>query len=589
MEDTLDSSLLLDGGAATASAPSHGWQKVTYSKRQRKPQAQAEPERPRHANGLPDRSHVFDSVEQKARERRRAIEAAAAAAAEAEAGDAARSRPAPASSDEDDDEDGAARAPENGTQAPKKEKPKKVKKPKVTVAEAAAKIDDTDLASFLAEISVTYESQQDIQLMRFADFFARSFTSVSVSQFPWFKIFKESPLEKIVDVPLSHIPDSVYKTSVDWLALKSPEALSDFVLWCLDGILSDLASQLPAVKGLKKSVQPTAPKALAAIFVVLAMTLRRKPDILISLLPKLRDDQKYQGQEKLPVIVWVTAQASQGDLVVGMYVWSHYLFSVVCGKSNVNPQSRDLVLQLIERILSGPKARTILSNGAVRKGERIVPPAALDLLMRVTFPASTARVKATERFEVMYPTLKELALAGSAGSKTTKQASQQLLPFAIQAIQENNPELTKEASDLFIWCLTQNAECYKQWEKLYLEKIDETIVVLRKLSTEWRKYSGKISPDTLKVTLKHLRAKNEDALSRNTDPNKVTSIKEADKYCKTLLGKLTRKFGCVKGSVFILVLGIGVYAAISPSAELINWENFNWEKLQVLFSSLQSS
>ncbi|XP_042467872.1 uncharacterized protein LOC122051027 [Zingiber officinale] len=583
MEDTLDSSLLLhDGGGAAAS---HGWQKVTYSKRKRKPQPQADPDRPSLANGLPDRSHVFDSVEQKARERRHAIEAAAAAA---EAVDLPRSRPALASSDEDDDDEGAAKSQENSAPAPKKEKPKKVKKPKVTVDEAAAKIDATDLATFLAEISTTYESQQDIQLMRFADFFARSFASVNASQFPWFKIFKESPVDKIIDVPLSHIPESVYKISVDWLALKSPEALTDFVLWCLDGILSDLASQLPAVKGSKKSVQPTTPKALAAIFVVLAMTLRRKPEILINLLPKLRDDPAYQGQEKLPIVIWITAQASQGDLIVGMYIWSHFLFPVVCGKSNVNPQSRDLVLQLLERILSGPKARTILLNGAVRKGERIVPPAVLDLLMRATFPASTARVKATERFETFYPTLKELALTGS-GTKTTKQASQQLLPFAIQAIQENNSELTKEAVDLFIWCLTQNAECYKQWEKLYLENVDATIIVLRKLSTEWRNYSAKISLDTLKVTLKHLRAKNEDALSRNTDPSQVASIKEADKYCKTILMKLTRNFSCMKGSVLVLVLGIGLFFTLSPNAELINWENINWEKFQVLFSSLQSS
>lgn len=48
----------------------------------------------------------------------------------------------------------------------------------------------------------TYESQQDIQLMRFADFFARSFASVSASQFPWAKMFKESPVAKIADVSL---------------------------------------------------------------------------------------------------------------------------------------------------------------------------------------------------------------------------------------------------------------------------------------------------------------------------------------------------------------------------------------------------
>ncbi|KAG6515834.1 hypothetical protein ZIOFF_026268 [Zingiber officinale] len=93
-------------------------------------------------------------------------------------------------------------------------------------------------------------------------------------------------------------------------------------------------------------------------------------------------------------------------------------------------------------------------------------------------------------------------------------------------------------------------------EKLYVENVGATIIVLRKLSTEWLNYSAKISPDTLKVTLKHLRAKNEDALSRNTDPSQVASIKEADKYCKTILMKLTRSFGCMKGSVLVLVLGI---------------------------------
>jgi hypothetical protein len=45
-----------------------------------------------------------------------------------------------------------------------------------------------------------------------------------------------------------------------------------------------------------------------------------------------------------------------------------------------------------------PKARTILVNGAVRKGEHLVPPSALDILIGVIFPAPSARVKViTER------------------------------------------------------------------------------------------------------------------------------------------------------------------------------------------------
>lgn len=450
----------------------------------------------------------------------------------------------------------------------------KQKKPKVTVAEAAANIDAEDLGVFLVEISASYESQQNIQLMRFADYFARSFASVSASQFPWVKMFKESPVNKIADVPLCHVSDSIYKISADWIAEKSPECVGDFILWCLDGIISDMASQQATVKGSKRHVPQAPSKAQVAIFVVLAMALRRKPDILISLLPKIRDNPKYQGQEKLPIIVWAIAQSSQGDTVIGMYLWAHYLLPMVCGKSSVNPQSRDLVLQLVERILSGPKARPILLNGVVRKGERLIPPAALDLLMRNAFPASTARVKATERFEAIYPTLKELALAGSPGTKTTKQASQQLLPLTIQAIQESNSELAKEATDIFIWCLIQNAECYRQWEKLHLENVDASVAVLRKLTNEWKDYADKISLGTLRETINHLRAKNEEALSGDVSISKQASIKDADKYCKVVLRKSASRSYFSKFGV-VLMLMIAICFSLFPNMKLLAWKKLN--------------
>ncbi|KAI4986765.1 hypothetical protein ZWY2020_019395 [Hordeum vulgare] len=68
------------------------------------------------------------------------------------------------------------------------------------------------------------------------------------------------------------------------------------------------------------------------------------------------------------------------------------------------------------------KSRAMLLNGAVRKGERLVPAGTLDLFMRCTFPVPNARVKATERFEAAYPIIKELALVGTPGSKAVKQA-----------------------------------------------------------------------------------------------------------------------------------------------------------------------
>lgn len=46
----------------------------------------------------------------------------------------------------------------------------------------------------------SYEGQPDIQLMRFADYFARAFSLVNIAQFPWTKMIKEMPVAKLVDV-----------------------------------------------------------------------------------------------------------------------------------------------------------------------------------------------------------------------------------------------------------------------------------------------------------------------------------------------------------------------------------------------------
>lgn len=45
------------------------------------------------------------------------------------------------------------------------------------------------------------------------------------------------------------------------------------------------------------------------------------------------------------------------------------------------------------RILSFPKAHTVLINGAVKRAERLVTPSALEVLMRVTFPGPSLRIK----------------------------------------------------------------------------------------------------------------------------------------------------------------------------------------------------
>ena len=62
---------------------------------------------------------------------------------------------------------------------------------------------------FLPFLQASFESQQEIQLLRFANYFGRAFFKVSASQFLWTKMFKDSPVAKIIDVSRVFTPSGV--------------------------------------------------------------------------------------------------------------------------------------------------------------------------------------------------------------------------------------------------------------------------------------------------------------------------------------------------------------------------------------------
>ncbi|KAL8142051.1 hypothetical protein V2J09_015083 [Rumex salicifolius] len=549
---------------------SHGWQKVTSKRRKNQPQQNNKPRQNGSlaggATAAGDDVNVFRAIEEQSTNRRRRALEAQRAADEADLPVRkvrSKDRHGYGSDEEYDSEveDGKENAVSEENKKKEKKAKKKEKKPKVTVAEAAAKIVPDDLEAFIADVTTSYGSQENIQLMRFADYFGRAFIGVGAAQFPWVKIFRESTLAKITEIPLSNVSDAVYKISADWINQGSLEALSSFILGLLDSVCADLASQLGSVKGSKKGAQQPSSKSQVAVFVVLAMVLRRKPEALINVLTTLRDSVKYQGQDKLPVIVWMIAQTCQGDLPVGLYAWAHNLLPILNSKSGNNPQSRDLILQLVERILSAPKARSILMGNAVRRGERLIPPSSFEILIKLTYPMSSSRIKATERFEAVYPTLKEVALAGVPGSKAMKQVSQQIFSIAIKAVGESIPELSKEGTDIFIWSLAQHTDCYKLWDKLYLDNLVASVAVLRKMSEQWKHLNlSQPSREAFKATLKSFQQKNEEALA-GKDASQHSLFKDADKYCKLLVGRLSPGHGCLKGTAIIAVmLGVGAAA-----------------------------
>ncbi|KAJ0241181.1 hypothetical protein HA466_0216270 [Hirschfeldia incana] len=558
----------------------HGWKKVVYPKRNRKQKPVADLTATNGGkNAANGGDNVFRSLEEQAEDRRKRILAAKMAVTDSDDDESRSKRRSNGYDDEgysDDDEMAAARKEEEKLkaeeEAKKKRKAKKEKKqPKVSLPEAAAKIDPSNLEAFLIEATESYGAQPEIQLMRFADYFGRALSGVSSVQFPWVKMFKESPLSKLIDVPLSHVPEEVYKTSADWINQRPIQALGSFVLWAFDCILTDLAAHQGGAKGGKKGAQQqhTSSKSQVAIFVALAMVLRRKPDALTNVLPSLRENPKYQGQDKLPVVVWMMAQASQGDISVGLLSWAHNLLPVA-GSKNCNPQSRDLILQLVEKILSNPKARTILVSGAVRKGERLIPPPSFEILVRLTFPASSARVKATERFEAVYPLLKEVALAGAPGSKAMKQVTQQIFTVALKLAGEGNPTLAKEATSIAIWALTQNVDCCKHWDNLYQENLEASVTLLKGLVDGWKEHSLNLSSSpsnaaALNRTMKSFRLKNEEAITEGR--GNASLYKEADKSCKVISGRLSRGSGCLIGTAITVVVLAAGAALLSSNPE----------------------
>lgn len=106
---------------------------------------------------MAEKSGVFKGLEKHAEERRRKLEAQRLASSVYDVDDEIPVRSKKNRGDDDDEDYSSSDHKENGeAETNKKEKkPKSVKKPKITVAEAAAKIDANDLIGFLSSVSVS--------------------------------------------------------------------------------------------------------------------------------------------------------------------------------------------------------------------------------------------------------------------------------------------------------------------------------------------------------------------------------------------------------------------------------------------------
>lgn len=141
-----------------------GWQTVTYSKRNRKQVSKVPSQQEnsysdhRRSNGVTGaEADVFKSIEQHSEDRHRRIAEEKRLLEAVESGSSGDRDRSKRHSDEDDGESDGVHGGDSGAAGDevKKVKVKKVKKPKVTVAEAAAKLDAGDLGAFLVDITVS--------------------------------------------------------------------------------------------------------------------------------------------------------------------------------------------------------------------------------------------------------------------------------------------------------------------------------------------------------------------------------------------------------------------------------------------------
>jgi hypothetical protein len=141
-----------NGSIGSGHQPHHGWQQVTDKKAKRRQEAKEKKAVPNPVNGLDkavdSKQGVFAALD--ALEGRRA----ATRYEEDEVDDRGRQTD---DSDEDQLEGQKEAANGNGTEE-KRPKPKKEKKPRVSVADAAAKIDPDGLVQFLEGVSVSGSS-----------------------------------------------------------------------------------------------------------------------------------------------------------------------------------------------------------------------------------------------------------------------------------------------------------------------------------------------------------------------------------------------------------------------------------------------
>ncbi|BDA41059.1 hypothetical protein COCOBI_01-7140 [Coccomyxa sp. Obi] len=463
------------------------------------------------------------------------------------------------------------------------------------------------LGAAIREAKANYGADPIKQLQSVAEIFIKHYHNSEVA---FHKTLQEQPLQKVADMPLDSVPREVVEQAMAFYKEFSLPILHNFWRTLVDAMFDDLPES------------PTFPaqEPNVGLLMSLALVLRALPVVaMMHSETILQDNARYTSPERLPYLLWMLAQAAIGDVSVGVAVWVRVLLPRVLGTQRSSKKNRalpkladesaaavlgflDLCLAAVQppdepeelnlrgypkwnagTVALGPEENALV-HGAQQgirwtsaKGkciiEPVVPPAALDAIVRLTFQSKPVlSAKNNARLHRQYERLQDLAIQGIAnGAVSLPELVRLSLEAAAGAAKGGpaaEPLIVEEAARTLVKCLiSASSATTDAWQASSGRQLLGSAAVLQHLAANLPLQLDNAEGHQIVLDLvQALQQKYSQMVASGKAPL-VAAAQTADGACDAVKAKMTRKTGGTRLAVLgaFVLAGGSLMAAIALS------------------------